>query len=335
MTTPLRLAVIGMEHGHVEGVLDAARRRADLEIVGVWEPDHPLFDRLAARYGLPPQLRHEDLEELLQVTAPEAASVMTAVSRHVTVAEVCAPRGVHMLFEKPLAFSVPDAAAIARLSRLHDVHALTNFETSWYTSVREAQRRLASGAVGPLRRMVFRHGHKGPRELGCFPEFLRWLTDPAGNGAGAAVDFGCYGAVLATWLMGGQRPTSIVASRARLKPDTYPLVDDDATITLTYPGSTAVLQASWAWTHDNKEMDLYAEGGSLHAGKWNDLWIRRENGPRRRLRPAPPPPHLPDEWTYLRQVCRGRCPVDPLSGLEANTIVAEILEAACSTPVVG
>ena len=49
---PLRIAVIGLVHGHVEGVLWNARERKDLEIVGVHDPDRELFDRFAAKYGL-------------------------------------------------------------------------------------------------------------------------------------------------------------------------------------------------------------------------------------------------------------------------------------------
>ena len=142
------------------------------------------------------------------------------------------------------------------------------------------------------------------------------------------VDFGCYGAVLATWLMEGRRPTSVVASRSTLKSDRYPNVDDDTTIVLTYPGASAAIQASWAWTHDTKEMDLHTERGSIHAGKWDDLTVRDENGPPSPVRPPPLPATLKDEWTYLRHVVRGECEVDPLSSLEYNVIVAEILDAA-------
>jgi predicted dehydrogenase len=66
------------------------------------------------------------------------------------------------------------------------------------------------------------------------------------SGGGSIVDFGGYSAILSTWMMGGQRPTSVVSNAATLKPDVYPRVDDDATIVLTYPGATATIQASWA-----------------------------------------------------------------------------------------
>jgi predicted dehydrogenase len=105
-------------------------------------------------------------------------------------------------------------------------------------------------------------------------------------------------------------------------------VDDDATIVLTYPTATAVIEASWCWTHDNKEMDVYTERGSIHAAKWDELSIREENAPAKPVKPPAKPPELENEWTYLRKVIRGECAVDPLSSLETNVIVAEILDEA-------
>ena len=331
-TGPLRVAVVGMVHGHVEGLLWAAKERDDVDIVGVYEPNQALFDRLAAKYNLAPSLHYTSLDAMLDATKPEAVSVMTSIADHARVAQACAPRGVHMLFEKPLAFSTGDARLIADASSTHGVLALTNYETSWYASVREAKRLVDSGDRAPIRRMIFRHGHKGPIEIGCAKEFTHWLTDPAQNGGGAVIDFGCYGAILSTWLMNGQRPTSITASRATLKPSIYPNVDDDATIILTYPTATATIQASWAWTHDNKEMDLHTEKGSIHAAKWDELAVRDDNTPPRAIKPMAKPTHLENEWTYLRQVIRGQCPVDPLSSLELNLIAVDILDAARATP---
>lgn len=327
-TGPLRIGVVGMSHGHVEGLLWAATQRKDVVIVGIFEPDRALFDRLAAKYTIDAKLYHSSLETMLDQTKPEAVSVMTPISEHLAAVEACAPRGVHLLLEKPLAFSLDDARRCAELSKEHGVLVLTNYETSWYESVREAARMIKAGERGALRKMVFRHGHKGPRELGCSEEFLAWLTDPEKNGGGAIVDFGCYGAVLSAYLAGGERPVGVVASAATLKPTVYPRVDDDATIVVTYPSSTAVIQASWAWTHDNKEMDLYTDGGSIHAGKWKDLSVREENGPTKAVKVPEKPAHLADEWTYLREVVRNRCEVDPLSGLELNLIAVEILDRA-------
>lgn len=327
-TGPLRIGVVGMVHGHVEGLLWQASKRTDFRIVGVYEPDRAVFDRLAKKYNLDASLYHASLAEMLDEAKPEAVSVMTSIKDHRMAVEECAPRGVHLLLEKPLAFSNEDARRMEELARKHGVLVLTNYETSWYASLREAKRLVESGEMSPVRKMVFRHGHKGPKEIGCSREFVGWLTDPEQNGGGAIVDFGCYGAALSVWMMNGRHPTSVIASATTLKPAMYPRVDDDATIVVTYPGATAVIEASWAWTHDNKEADVYTEHGSIHAGKWDDLSARAENAPAKPIKPPAKPEQLENEWTYLRHVVRGECAVDALSSLELNLIAVDILDQA-------
>ncbi len=333
---PLRLAVIGLTHGHVEGLLWNAERRDDLEIVGVWEPNEALFDRLAERYGLDPDLRFDELGLMLDETRPEAASVMTSTAGHLEAVRACAPRGVHMLVEKPLAISLAHAREMEALAREHNVHLLTNYETSWYPSVHEAHRLTRDGAhFTPIRRAVFRHGHSGPVEIGCAPEFLEWLTDPRENGAGALFDFGCYGAAFMVWFADGRPPDTVSATLRTLKPELYAGVDDDATIILGYPDRVGVVQASWAWTHDNKEMDLHTEGGSLHAGKWSDLTIRDPDAEPRDGSPPPRPQPYDNEWSYLKAVVRGEARVDPLSALDLNVTVVRILDAARRSALTG
>lgn len=331
---PLRIAVVGLVHGHVEGVLWAGRDRADVEIVGVWDPSRALFDKHKGTYRLDDGLYFDDLAAMLDATRPEAVSVMTSIADHLEVIRACITRGIPVLVEKPLAFSEADAAEIERLAAEHGTLVLTNYETSWYASIRTAAR-LAK-ETGPIHRAVFRYGHRGPREIGCSEEFLAWLTDPDENGGGAIVDFGCYGANIMTWLMDGRLPDTVLATTNQLKPDLYPNVDDDATILLTYEpdperglsGAVGVLQASWAWTHDNKDADLFTPGGSYHAAKWDSLTVRRPDQPAQKHAVDDRPDWRRDEWTYLRRVVRGECPVDPLSSLENNVIVVRILDAA-------
>jgi len=326
---PLRIAVIGLTHGHVEGVLGQARDRGDIEIVGVWDPDRALFDRLKGPYALDDDLYFDDMNAMLDATSPEAASVMTSTLLHLAAVRACAPRGIHVMVEKPLAVSVDHARAMIGLAEEHGVLLLTNYETNNYASVHEAHRITREGAwATPIRRVVFRHGHRGPVEIGCREEFLSWLTNPVQNGGGALFDFGCYGAQQMTWLMDGRRPTSVRATARTLKPETYPRVDDDATIVLTYPGAVGVVQASWAWTHDNKETDIHTEAGSVHCGKWQALSVRRPDQEAEEIElPARAWP-FSDEWTMFRAAVRGLAEPDPLAGPEINMIVVQILEAA-------
>jgi predicted dehydrogenase len=122
---------------------------------------------------------------------------------------------------------------MAALARTYGIHLITNYETTWYASTYAAYRMaVQEEAVGSIRKVVMHDGHAGPVEIGCNAEFVAWLTDPVLNGGGAVVDFGCYGANLITWLMGGAEPITVTAVLQTLKPDIYPHVDDEATIIL-------------------------------------------------------------------------------------------------------
>lgn len=332
---PLRLAVIGLVHGHVEGLLWQAADRPEIEIVGIYEPDRALFDRMAEKYNLHPKLYFDDLDWMIESRKPEAASVMTSTFDHLMAVEACAPMGVHVMVEKPLAVSNEHAQRIASLAERHEIRVLTNYETSWYASVHEAHRLTReNGWYTPIRRAVFRHGHKGPIEIGCSPEFLSWLTDAEANGAGALFDFGCYGANQMTWLMNGAAPTSVTATVSTNKPGIYQ-VDDDSTIVLTYPGATAIVQGSWSWTHDNKDTDLYTEKGSIHCQKWDAMTIRKPDNEAEAVTPPPRPQPFNDEWAYLHAVVRGDAAIDPLSSLENNLVVVRILDAARRSAATG
>ncbi|MGB8730302.1 MAG: hypothetical protein WCC99_03580, partial [Candidatus Sulfotelmatobacter sp.] len=49
---PLRVGIVGLVHGHVQGFLDHSLHNAAIEIVGIAEPDQSLASSYASRYHL-------------------------------------------------------------------------------------------------------------------------------------------------------------------------------------------------------------------------------------------------------------------------------------------
>jgi predicted dehydrogenase len=225
---------------------------------------------------------------------------------------------------------VDDALAIQRLSAQVDVPVLTNYETTWYASNTAAYNLLSSGRIGDLRKLVVHDGHRGPKEIGVGPEFLSWLTDPKQNGAGALFDFGCYGVNLATWMMHGELPLSVTAVTQQIKPDVYPHVDDEGTILLAYPHAQAIIQGSWNWPFDRKDMEVYGAKGYVDTVKTNQLRVRLPGDVEEHGETASP--LLPPQDTslnYLVAVLRHRVESKgDLSSLDTNVAVVRILEAA-------
>jgi len=143
------------------------------------------------------------------------------------------------------------------------------------------------------------------------------------------MDFGCYGAAQALWMMDGQEPDTVRATCAHTKPKIYPRVEDDSTILLEWKGGpTAVIQASWCWTHDYKETDLFGDLASAHCGKWDELHVRKADQPAQRVKPEPLEGVRADMWDYLAGVARGTAGVDPVSELDLNVKVMRVLDRA-------
>jgi len=330
---PLRIGVAGLNHGHVGWVFDADKR-ADIDIVGIAEPDRALAERYVKANGLSEDLIFATVEEMLDQTKPEAVTGFGTTFAHLEIVRDCAPRGVHVMVEKPLAVSLVHAQEMAELARKHGIHLLTNYETSWYATTEKSRDLLHSGQVGELRKLVVRDGHRGPKQIGVGPEFLDWLTDPELNGAGALMDFGCYGANLSTWLLKGQRPISVTAITQQLNPADNPNVDDEATIILTYPHSQTIIEASWNWPIGRKDMEIYGLSGAIFADDAKQLRVRMAEGysgyqeESYRLGERAKP--FDDPFSVLYAVVKGIAKLESfdLYSLENNLIVMEILEAA-------
>jgi predicted dehydrogenase len=333
---PLRVAIAGLVHGHVDGFFSNSTHRPEIHIVGISDPDRSLFDRYEAKFGLDSALYHADLEEMLRTTKPQAVLVYSSTFDHRKIVELCGKHHISVLMEKPLAVSLQDAQAIEHAAREGKIQVLVNYETSWYRSNHAAFELVHAGEIGDVRKVVVHDGHEGPKEINVSPEFLRWLTDSKLNGGGALFDFGCYGADLMTWLMDGQRPLSVTAVTQQIKPDIYPRVDDEATIILTYPKAQAILQASWNWPFGRKDMEVYGRTGYVITVGRDDLKVRRAGEKDEQIvaaRKVPAP--YDDSLTFLRAVVLDAVKPDGLSSLETNLIVTEILDGARQSAATG
>ncbi len=335
-TEPLRVAIAGLVHGHVEGFFSSSAHRSDIRIVGISDPDRSLFERYAAQFGLNANLYHADLEEMLRGTKPQAVLVYSNTFDHRKIVELCAKLHIPVMMEKPMAVNLEDAKAIEHAAHEGKIQALVNYETSWYRSNHAVFELVHTGEIGDVRKVVVHDGHQGPKEINVSPEFFKWLTDPKLNGAGALFDFGCYGADLMTWLMDGQKPIAVTAVTQQIKPEIYPHVDDEATVILTYPKAQTILQASWNWPFDRKDMEVYGRTGYVTTVGRDDLKVRKAGEKVEQIVAAKKvPPPYDDSLTYLRAVILDGAKPDGLSSLETNVIVMEILDAARQSAATG
>ena len=336
--SPMKLGIVGLVHGHVDGFLKGGSltpaggilNRADVQVVGIVEPNQKLFDSYAQRYHLPASLHFRSIQEMVPQAHPRAVLVFTAPSEHRRVIEECAALGVHVMVEKPLAISYPDALAIQDAAQRGKIHVLVNLETSWYASNTEAFHLLKQGTLGPIVKAVIRDGHAGPKLIGVGPEFLSFLIDPKQNGAGALFDFGCYGPNLMTWLMDGETPLSVSAVTKQLQPNLYPEVDDEADIILNYKNAIAIVQASWNWPFSLKQMDVYGRAGYAKAIDSERIEVRKaDESEAQMLKGENLTAPYDDPLHYMAAILNGEIQEgNSPSSLKTNMAVSEILDAA-------
>jgi predicted dehydrogenase len=329
---PVRVAIAGVSHGHSSWIY-GRKNTNDIHIAGIYEPDAELVKVFSSRYNLDGGLFHNDLAAMLDKVKPTAVLAFGPTYDHLSIVEACAPRGIHVMVEKPLATTYEHALRMQSLAQEHGIHLLTNYETSWYPTTEKAYQLVNdSSFVGEIKKVIFHTGHSGARNTESNKFFFRWLTHPVLNGGGALTDFGCYGANVMTYLMKGEEPLSVHAVTRQFKPEIYPDVDDEATIIVSYPAAQTIIQASWNWPFNRKDMTIYGFSGYIVAENDTIMRVRNRETPAEQLKKVT----LSDTevydnpFSYFADVIRGRIEVPEfgLYSLENNVMVVRILDAA-------
>src|ERR1043165_2610777 len=167
---PLKVGVAGLTHDHAHGLM-RQYKEGKVVILGIAEPDSKVAERYMKQYQLPATIFYPSLDAMLLKIAPDAVLAYNAISEHLAVVEACAPKRIHVMLEKPLAFSMKDADRMKSLADQYHIQLLVNYETTWYGSNQAIYKRVMSDEIGPIRKMVVHDGHGGPKEIGCSQDF--------------------------------------------------------------------------------------------------------------------------------------------------------------------
>ncbi|MGA3168205.1 MAG: Gfo/Idh/MocA family oxidoreductase [Terriglobia bacterium] len=326
-----RLAIVGLDHDHVWGLLGTIAKTPGAELVAIADPHPELVAK--AKTKVPASVKFfSDYTEMLDQAKPEAVIVTTVNSRHLEILRACAQRHVHFFTEKPMAATGADAREMARVAREANIKLMVNFWNAWAPATQAAYARLKAGELGPIQKMIIEFGHEGPKEIGVSKEFGEWLYDPDKNGAGALMDFTCYGADWALWVKG--RPQRVYAYSLKLKTAQHNKVEDDAVVLLEYPDATAILLPSWDWPYGKGQAEFFGPKGSflvmgdglLFQPAHKDTTLKDPDGA-----PVPTPPVPPEKTNgvaYFLDCIRNNKPLEGPVTPEINVGVNEIIDAA-------
>jgi predicted dehydrogenase len=164
----------------------------------------------------------------------EAVAIVTPNHLHAPVAMQFLKRGIHVICDKPLTHSLPEAKKLARAAQAAGVvFALTHNYTG-YPMIRQAKELVDTGVLGDIRLVQVEYAQdwlSDPIEQ-MGQKQADWRTDPARSGAGGATgDIGTHAFNLAGFVTGLTLDSlsadlhSFVAGRR---------VDDNAHVLLRY-----------------------------------------------------------------------------------------------------
>jgi predicted dehydrogenase len=237
------VVIAGLSHDHIWGELVHWQGLPNAKIIGVAETDTRLIARFTAEYPDIPvfsttEAMYSSLNgqaNITQIAAPNA--------HHARLAVEAFANGCHVITEKPMASTLVDADKMLLASKDSGLSLMVNWPTAWNPLFQAFHASIDAKDIGTIHYIRYRSAHNGPKEIGCDPAFVAWLYDEELNGAGAFMDYCCYGAVIAAYHLG--LPSDVTGLRGRLAKD-YEICDDNAVVTMKYPTAIAVAEASWS-----------------------------------------------------------------------------------------
>ncbi len=297
MKRKLRLGMVGGGQGAFIGAVHRLAARLDdrFELVaGALSSDPQRARESALETGIGSERGYADWREMARAEAIredgiDVVAIVTPNHLHAPVATAFLEAGIHVICDKPLAVSLEEGEALARLAReKRKLFALTHVY-SGYPLVRHARALVEGGALGEIRIVQAEYAQDWlaePLEAGGGNRQAVWRTDPSQAGpAGCLGDIGTHAYHLASFVT-GMTPSAVSA-------DLHTFVqgrrlDDHVQALLRYPnGARGMLWASQvaSGAENGLRLRVYGTKASLafDQERPNELWLTPQGGAAQRL----------------------------------------------------
>ncbi len=314
-----KIAVAGLTHGHVWGIIDRFAEVDGAELVAVSDRT-PLLENARSRFTT----AYTEWTEMLE---KEEIDVLVATSDNVESTEIAIAalsKGIPVFVEKAMAASADDADRMREAATGSGALLMINWPFAWDNWLPDLKARIDAGELGHVFHLRYRNGHFGPKEIGCDEWFVGWLHDATKNGGGAIADFGSYGAAVARYYFG--MPETVYCVRHNATKD-YDISDDHAIITLRYPKLTVVLEGTWATNGMDSGPNpvIHGKDGTF-AVKDGKIEHTKGWGNRELIEPAEMPVRHPAKY-FLDCVATGKQPEGVLN-MDISADACRIVDAA-------
>lgn len=296
MNRKLRMGMVGGGRGAFIGAVHrmAANLDGKIELVAGCFSSDPEKSKLSGEdFFLDPTRVYSSYADMAKAEAAlplgERIDFVTIVARndlHYPVAKAFLEAGIHIICEKPLAFSLVEAKALKKLvDSTGLVFALTHNYTG-YPMVKEARAMVTAGKLGKILKIVaeYPQGYA----ISALKEqadgaISNWRMDPSVAGISNCIgDIGSHAENLARYITGLELE-EIAADLNTFIPG-RPLDDDGSMLVRYEGGARGVLYASQISTGDENNLNIrvYGTEASLewHQEHPNELIVKFADAPR-------------------------------------------------------
>ena len=295
-TGPIRLGMVGGGQGAFIGAVHriAARIDGEFELVAGALASSPEKAQASGReLGLAEDRIYDDFAAMAKREARlkdgiEAVAIVTPNHVHFPAAREFLKRGIHVICDKPLTSTLPDARKMARAAENADVLFVLTHNYTGYPMVRQAREMVAKGELGTIRLVNVEYAQdwltEAAEQQGA--KQAEWRTDPARSGAGGATgDIGTHAIQLADFVTGLELESlsadlqSFVQGRR---------LDDNGHVLLRYAGGArGMLWCSQVavGNENGLRLRIYGDKGGIewHQEQPNHLWFTPFGEPKRLL----------------------------------------------------
>jgi predicted dehydrogenase len=292
----IRLGMVGGGKDAFIGAVHRIAARIDdqFELVAGALSATPEKARASGRaLGLAEERTYDDFREMAKREARrkngiEAVAIVTPNHMHAPVAREFLKRGIHVICDKPLTATLPEAKRLAKLAAESDALFVLTHNYTGYPMIRQARAMVAEGLLGAIRVVQVEYAQDWlatPVEQSGSKQ-AEWRTDPARTGAGGSTgDIGTHAYNLACFVT-GLTLEALAADLQTFVPGRR--VDDNGNVLLRFQGGArGMLWCSQVATgcENAVRLRVFGEKGGLEWAQEdpNYLWWTPLGEPKRLL----------------------------------------------------
>ncbi len=246
--TPVRWGILGTAKIALEKVIPGMRASALAQVVAIASRDIAKARSVANHLGIP--RAYGSYEEL--IADPDIEAIYNPLPNHLHVpwSIRAAQAGKHVLCEKPIALTAPEALDLLEARDRTGLQIGEAFMVRTHPQWHKVRELIASGRIGEMR-LISGHFSYHRRDPGDIRSRVEW-------GGGALMDVGCYPITISRWLFGAE-PTEVIGLIER---DPQMQIDRLTSGMLRFEGGQATFSCAGQLVH-YQAMQIFGTNGRI------------------------------------------------------------------------